>query len=245
MVFQNYALYPHMTVAENMGFALQDARMRKAEIDCARPARRPGFSTSRTTSTSKPKPTLGRSAPAGRHGTRHRPPAAGLPHGRAAVEPRCQAAGRRRGADRRSQRRLGVTTVYVTHDQVEAMTMGDRVAVMTNGVLQQCDTPRTLYDSTGERLRRRFHRLTGDEPPGGKDRGRRRGAGLDGASDSQRATAKRREPGGLCRHRRRPPGVSGARAFRAGRSGRCQPRRGSSVPRRSSTPSSRIISIDP
>jgi multiple sugar transport system ATP-binding protein len=45
------------------------------------------------------------------------------------------------------QRRLGVTTVYVTHDQVEAMTMGDRVAVMREGVLQQCDTPRTLYDS--------------------------------------------------------------------------------------------------
>jgi multiple sugar transport system ATP-binding protein len=45
------------------------------------------------------------------------------------------------------QRRLGVTTVYVTHDQVEAMTMGDRVAVMKDGVLQQCDTPRVLYDS--------------------------------------------------------------------------------------------------
>ena len=62
------------------------------------------------------------------------------------------------------QRRLGTTTVYVTHDQVEAMTMGDRVALLKDGLLQQVDTPRNLYDKPGQRLRRRVHRLAGDEP---------------------------------------------------------------------------------
>ena len=62
------------------------------------------------------------------------------------------------------QRRLGITTVYVTHDQVEAMTMGHRVAVLKDGVLQQVDTPRALYDRPGQRLRRRLHRLARDEP---------------------------------------------------------------------------------
>ena len=58
---------------------------------------------------------------------------------------------------------LGVTTIYVTHDQVEAMTMGDRVAVMRKGELQQVDDPQTLYDRPGEPLRRRLHRQPGDE----------------------------------------------------------------------------------
>ena len=62
------------------------------------------------------------------------------------------------------QRRLGVTTVYVTHDQVEAMTMGDRVAVLKDGVLQQVDTPRRHVRQPGQRLRGRVHRLAGHEP---------------------------------------------------------------------------------
>ena len=61
------------------------------------------------------------------------------------------------------QQRLGITTLYVTHDQVEAMTMGDRVAVMKDGILQQCDTPRVLY-ATCKRVRRRLHRIAADEP---------------------------------------------------------------------------------
>ena len=61
------------------------------------------------------------------------------------------------------QRRLGITTVYVTHDQVEAMTMGDRVAVLKDGLLAQCDTPLSLYQRAGQRLRRRVHRLARDE----------------------------------------------------------------------------------
>jgi multiple sugar transport system ATP-binding protein len=146
MVFQNYALYPHMSVAENMGFALKIARIRKAEIkervlEAAKILdledyldRRPGQLSG---------------------GQRQR-----VAMGRAIVrqprvflmdEPLSNLDAKLRVATRSQiaalQRRLGVTTVYVTHDQVEAMTMGDRVAVMREGVLQQCDTPRTLYDS--------------------------------------------------------------------------------------------------
>ena len=75
------------------------------------------------------------------------------------------------------QARLGVTTVYVTHDQVEAMTMGHRVAVLRDGRLQQCDTPRAALRPPGERLRRRLHRLAGHEPlhAGGGRRARRAG----------------------------------------------------------------------
>ena len=63
----------------------------------------------------------------------------------------------------RLQTQLGTTTVYVTHDQTEAMTLGDRVAVMRAGVLQQVGTPAELYDEPGQPVRRRLHRLAGDE----------------------------------------------------------------------------------
>ena len=69
--------------------------------------------------------------------------------------------------------RLGVTTVYVTHDQVEAMTLGQRVAVMRDGRLQQVDTPQSALPQAGEPLRRRVHRLALDEPRRGRGRGRR------------------------------------------------------------------------
>jgi multiple sugar transport system ATP-binding protein len=71
------------------------------------------------------------------------------------------------------QNRLGITTVYVTHDQVEAMTMGDRVAVLKDGILQQVDTPRALRPP-GQRLRGRLHRLARDEPAHGAGPGRGR-----------------------------------------------------------------------
>jgi multiple sugar transport system ATP-binding protein len=70
------------------------------------------------------------------------------------------------------QTRLGVTTVYVTHDQVEAMTMGDRVAVMKLGLLQQCDTPRPVR-LAAQPVRRRLHRLARDEPHRGNVQRRR------------------------------------------------------------------------
>ena len=92
------------------------------------------------------------------------------------------------------QRQLGVTTIYVTHDQIEAMTMGDRVAVLKDGVLQQVDTPQRPLPPAGQRLRRRLHRLAGDEPVRGPARGR------------QDRAAERRDPAARerVRARRRP-----------------------------------------
>jgi multiple sugar transport system ATP-binding protein len=146
MVFQNYALYPHMSVAENMGFALKIAGVPKAErekrveeaaelLDLTKFLKR------------KPKALSG--------GQRQR-----VAMGRAIVrspkvflmdEPLSNLDAKLRVQTRTQiaslTRRLGVTTVYVTHDQVEAMTMGDRVAVLSEGHLQQVDTPRALYDT--------------------------------------------------------------------------------------------------
>ncbi|MEX2290915.1 MAG: sn-glycerol-3-phosphate ABC transporter ATP-binding protein UgpC [Mycobacteriales bacterium] len=146
MVFQTYALYPHMTVAENMGFALKIAGKPKEEIrtrveEAARILDLTDYLDR------KPKALSG--------GQRQR-----VAMGRAIVrspqvfcmdEPLSNLDAKLRVATRTQiaslQRRLGTTTVYVTHDQVEAMTMGDRVAVLDAGVLQQVDTPRHMYDN--------------------------------------------------------------------------------------------------
>jgi multiple sugar transport system ATP-binding protein len=146
MVFQNYALYPHMTVAENMGFALKMHGLNKHEraqrIQTA--ATMLGIETY-----------LDRKPNALSGGQRQR-----VAMGRAIVrdphvflmdEPLSNLDAKLRAATRTQiaelQHRLAVTTVYVTHDQVEAMTMGDRVAVLKNGVLQQVDSPLKLYES--------------------------------------------------------------------------------------------------
>jgi multiple sugar transport system ATP-binding protein len=145
MVFQNYALYPHMTVAENIGFALKLRRMSKQEItrkvDAAagvlglrehlerKPAQLSGGQRQRVA--------MGRAIV--------REPAAFLmdePLSNLDAKLRVQM----RAEIAEVQRRVGVATFYVTHDQTEAMTMGHRVAVMRSGVLQQCDQPQTLYD---------------------------------------------------------------------------------------------------
>ncbi|AEF36084.1 MULTISPECIES: ABC transporter ATP-binding protein [Mycobacteriaceae] len=146
MVFQNYALYPHMTVAQNMGFALKVAKTPKGEIRARvlEVARLLGLQDHLQR---KPKDLSG--------GERQR-----VAMGRAIVrrpqvflmdEPLSNLDAMLRVQTRNQvaelQRRLGITTVYVTHDQVEAMTMGDRVAVLRDGVLQQCATPRELYRS--------------------------------------------------------------------------------------------------
>jgi multiple sugar transport system ATP-binding protein len=145
MVFQNYALYPHMTVADNMGFALKMAGVDKSERD-----RRVHEAAELLGLTDflnrKPKAMSG--------GQRQR-----VAMGRAIVrqpqvfcmdEPLSNLDAKLRVQTRTQiaslQQRLEVTTVYVTHDQVEAMTMGDRVAVMKDGILQQVDTPLNLYD---------------------------------------------------------------------------------------------------
>ncbi|MBS1694477.1 MAG: sn-glycerol-3-phosphate ABC transporter ATP-binding protein UgpC [Actinobacteria bacterium] len=145
MVFQNYALYPHMTVAENMGFALKVARRPKQEI-----ARRVAEAAAVLGLTEF----LGRKPKALSGGQRQR-----VAMGRAIVrspqvflmdEPLSNLDAKLRVQTRTQiaalQRRLGTTTVYVTHDQVEAMTMGDRVAVLNKGVLQQVASPREMYD---------------------------------------------------------------------------------------------------
>ncbi len=145
MVFQNYALYPHMTVADNMGFALKIAGVDKAEIR-KRVEEAAKILDLTQYLERKPKALSG--------GQRQR-----VAMGRAIVrspqvflmdEPLSNLDAKLRVQTRTQiaslQRRLGVTTVYVTHDQVEAMTMGDRVAVLKDGILQQCDTPRRMYD---------------------------------------------------------------------------------------------------
>jgi multiple sugar transport system ATP-binding protein len=144
MVFQNYALYPHMSVAQNMGFALMIAKIPKAEI------------RERVMAAAKMldlQPYLDRKPKDLSGGQRQR-----VAMGRAIVrrpqvflmdEPLSNLDAKLRVQTRNQiaalQRRLGTTTVYVTHDQVEAMTMGDRVAVLCDGVLQQFAAPRELY----------------------------------------------------------------------------------------------------
>src|SRR5699024_767852 len=145
MVFQNYALYPHMTVADNMGFALKIAGKPKAEI------RKRVEDAAEILDLSE---YLDRKPKALSGGQRQR-----VAMGRAIVrspqvflmdEPLSNLDAKLRVSTRTQiaslQRRLGVTTVYVTHDQTEAMTMGDRVAVLDRGVLQQIDSPRRMYD---------------------------------------------------------------------------------------------------
>ena len=145
MVFQTYALYPHMTVAANMGFALKIARVNKDEI-ATRVAEAAKILDLTDYLDRKPKALSG--------GQRQR-----VAMGRAIVrnpqvfcmdEPLSNLDAKLRVATRTQiaslQRRLGVTTLYVTHDQVEAMTMGDRVAVLKDGILQQVGSPRDMYD---------------------------------------------------------------------------------------------------
>jgi multiple sugar transport system ATP-binding protein len=145
MVFQNYALYPHMNAHKNMGFALKMRGVPKDEVDrrVEEAARILGLSDSLQ---KKPRTLSG--------GQRQR-----VAMGRAIVrqpqaflmdEPLSNLDAKLRVEMRaeisRIQRDLAVTTVYVTHDQVEAMTMGDRVVVMRNGLLQQIDKPQVLYE---------------------------------------------------------------------------------------------------
>src|SRR4051794_14416741 len=145
MVFQNYALCPHMAVRDNVGFALKLAKTPKEEID---------------KKVTEPADTLGLKARLERKpatlsgGQRQR-----VAMGRAIVrnpalflmdEPLSNLDAKLRVQMRtevsRLQNRLGTTTVYVTHDQTEAMTLGDRVAVMRAGIVQQVAPPKTLYD---------------------------------------------------------------------------------------------------
>src|SRR5919197_5848127 len=144
MVFQNYALYPHMTVRDNMAFALKLAKVDRAEID--RKVEEAAKLLELTQLLDRKPANLS-------GGQRQR-----VAMGRAIVrnpqaflmdEPLSNLDAKLRVQTRttisRLQNQLGTTTVYVTHDQIEAMTMGDRVAVLNEGKLQQVDTPRVLF----------------------------------------------------------------------------------------------------
>ncbi len=145
MVFQNYALYPHMTVAENIGFAL---KLRKTPKDQLKVKvneaadilgltdwldRKPG----QLSGGQRQRVAMGRAIVREPSVFLMDEPLSNL-DAKLRVQMRAEVA--------RIQRRIGVSTIYVTHDQVEAMTMGDRVTVMREGVLQQVDTPQHLYD---------------------------------------------------------------------------------------------------
>ncbi len=148
MVFQSYALYPNMTARENMAFALENAKVDKATID-----ERVDFAARML----ELEELIDKKPSAMSGGQRQR-----VAMGRAIVrqpkvflmdEPLSNLDAKLRVSTRAQimalQRELGTTTVYVTHDQTEAMTMGDRVCVLKKGILQQVDTPAVLYDNPG------------------------------------------------------------------------------------------------
>src|SRR3954453_11947396 len=145
MVFQNYALYPHMTVRDNMGFALKLAKVDQNEINTKveeaarildleahldrKPANLSGGQRQRVA--------MGRAIVRDPRAFLMDEPLSNL-DAKLRVQMRTEVA--------RIQQRVGTTTVYVTHDQTEAMTLGDRVAVMRAGVIQQVASPKTLYE---------------------------------------------------------------------------------------------------
>ncbi len=213
MVFQNYALYPHLSVADNIAFGL---RLRKTPKDVVE--ERIAWAAKLLDLT----PYLARKPKELSGGQRQR-----VAMGRAIVrepqvflmdEPLSNLDAKLRVQMRaeiaKLQHELDTTTIYVTHDQVEAMTMGDRVAVMSMGVLQQVDRPQQLYDAAAEPLRRELHRHAADEPlpRNDPDATTERSPSTLGSTtacrSSSRACALRRDPGAerprrRCRHARR------------------------------------------
>ena len=197
MVFQSYALYPHMTVYDNLAFGLKLRKVPKADID-KRVNEAAGILDLGKLLERKPKELSG--------GQRQR-----VALGRAIVrepavflmdEPLSNLDAKLRVQTRaeiaRLHQRLKTTIVYVTHDQVEAMTMGTRIAVMSDGLLQQVGTPQALYDHPDQPVRRRVHRQPGDElrrrrPRRGRRRRVARGAGLRPAAPGS-ASASRSAP---------------------------------------------------
>jgi multiple sugar transport system ATP-binding protein len=146
MVFQNYALYPHMTVAQNIGFALKLRHLPKDQLNAKVNEaadilgltdwldRKPG----QLSGGQRQRVAMGRAIVREPSVFLMDEPLSNL-DAKLRVQMRAEVA--------RIQRRMGVSTIYVTHDQVEAMTMGDRVTVMRDGTLQQVDTPQHLYDN--------------------------------------------------------------------------------------------------
>ena len=145
MVFQSYALYSHLTVFENLAYPLRVRKARKARVSIAAWERSRRWSRSANCFDRKPREFSG--------GQRQRVALGPRDHPRAAVflmdEPLSNLDAKlrlhTRGELKRFQRELATTTIYVTHDQAEAMTLADRVAIMNLGVLQQVGPPREVY----------------------------------------------------------------------------------------------------
>ena len=209
MVFQNYALYPHMTVRENMGFALKLAGTPREEIDrkveeAARvldiehhldrkPANLSGGQRQRVA--------MGRAIVRNPKAFLMDEPLSNL-DAKLRVQLRTEIS--------RLHERLGTTTIYVTHDQVEAVTLGDRIAVMRAGRIQQVGAPDRFVRAPEQRVRRGLHRLAVDELPAGPARrrpaadGDRRPAHYRGNAPAPRGGRRRRPPR---RDRRDPSGA--------------------------------------
>ncbi len=166
MVFQNYALYPNMTVEENLAFGLRVHKIPKDE----QPRR-----VAEAVRMLSLEPFLKRKPAALSGGHRQR-----VAMGRAIVrdpqaflmdEPLSSLDAKLRVSTRAElaalHDRLGVTTIYVTHDQIEAMALGDEVAMLKDGKLQQADTPQKLFDAPGQPVCRHLHRVASDEPDRG------------------------------------------------------------------------------
>ena len=208
MVFQNYALYPHLTVYENIAFPLRLAGAPDSEID---------EKVRKASKTLELDEHLQRKPGNLSGGQRQR-----VAMGRAIVrdadaflfdEPLSNLDAKLRGQMRteisRLQKRLGITTVYVTHDQTEAMTLGDRVAVLRRGILRTARDAAGALREPGQPVRRRVHRLAADELHAGDDRGQlgeaavrhRRDPGREGGEGEGPRPADRRRPSGALRGR--------------------------------------------
>jgi multiple sugar transport system ATP-binding protein len=148
MVFQSYAIYPHMTVRENMAFPLRLAKLARHEID-RRVEQAADMLELRALLERKPASLSGgqRQRVAMGRAMVRRPQVFLLDEPLSNLDARLRV--QMRGEIARLQHRLGTTTVYVTHDQTEAMTLGDRIAVLHRGELQQVGTPRELYQRPG------------------------------------------------------------------------------------------------
>ncbi|HWD95631.1 MAG TPA: sn-glycerol-3-phosphate ABC transporter ATP-binding protein UgpC [Acidimicrobiales bacterium] len=145
MIFQSYALYPNMNVAQNIGFALRMKKLSKDEIDAKVKAAAKvlgisdwlGQKPSQLSGGQRQRVAMGRAIVREPRAFLMDEPLSNL-DAKLRVQMRAEVA--------RVQKRIGVATLYVTHDQTEAMTLGHRVAVLRSGVLQQCDAPQVLYD---------------------------------------------------------------------------------------------------
>ena len=152
MVFQNYALYPHMTVYKNMAFGLKLREDAQGADPPAGDARPPGSWTSSTCWTASPRPCPAGSGSGWRWGGR-----SSASRRRFCSTSRCRNLDAKlrvttRAELKRLHQRLKTTTIYVTHDQEEAMTLGDRIVVMKDGVIQQADTPLVTYNHPANRF---------------------------------------------------------------------------------------------